>query len=133
MPPDSVSRITYRLKTPGSIRRKLAWRGLSITKKSAGTLTDIAGLRVVLKEEADCYRFAALLQAAPSVRLLMTRDYIAAPKRSGYRSLHLILLVPVMNKIEVPVEIQLRTQEMDDWAQQRHDVEYKPVGEWADE
>ena len=59
-----------------------------------------------------------------------TRDYIQFPKRSGYKSLHLLLSVPVTLEREtllVPVEVQLRTPSMDVWANAEHDLIYKPV------
>ena len=127
---DGVRALTYRLKTPASIRGKLQKRGLSATPASAATLHDIAGLRCVLGEVSQVYRFARLILCSPAAELVYARDYIASPKPSGYQSLHLILRVPVMTgteRISVPVEIQLRTAPMDVWASIEHDACYKPV------
>lgn len=121
-----VRAVTYRLKTPASIRGKLQKRGLPVTAASAATLHDIVGLRAVLSDVGQIYRFARLLIASPSAEFLCARDYIASPKTSGYRSLHLILRLPCDGARRVPVEIQLRTAPMDVWATLEHDACYKP-------
>ena len=88
--------MTFRLKSPGSIRDKLSRRGLPATREAAcETLHDIAGLRVVLSSVDRVYRFAALLRESPAAEFVSLRDYISSPKKSGYRSLHLIMRVPV--------------------------------------
>lgn len=123
--PAAVLALTYRLKTPASIRGKLAKLSLAATPPmAAAALHDIAGIRVVLKSEDAVYAFAALLRDATGAQVLAERDYIAAPKQSGYRSLHLILLP---RGTSVPAEIQLRTPQMDVWAAAKHDLIYKPV------
>lgn len=129
---EDVSAITFRLKSPASIRDKLRKKGLPASATAArAALHDIAGLRVVLPCEAQIYRFAALLEASPVVQLTDERDYIAAPKASGYRSLHLLLNVPVPplpgSAPTAPVELQLRTASMDIWASIEHDRVYKPI------
>ena len=125
-----VEALTFRLKTPASIREKLRRKGLPVTPAAAGgALHDIAGLRVVLGDTRQVYDFAQLICASPVVELCGLRDYIAHPKRSGYRSLHLILRVPVTlgrEQLLVPVEVQLRTAAMDIWASIEHDMVYKP-------
>ena len=125
-----VEALTFRLKTPASIGGKLRRKGLPVTPAAASAaLHDIAGLRVVLSETRQVYEFARLICDSPVVELCALRDYIAHPKRSGYRSLHLILRVPVTvgrEQLLVPVEVQLRTAAMDIWASIEHDVVYKP-------
>ena len=128
----AVRSMTFRLKSPASIRDKLARRGLPQSAQGAACLHDIAGLRVVLSSVEAVYHFADLLRASPVWQFLSVRDYIAAPKPSGYRSLHLVMLVPVClhgKNASVPVEIQLRTPAMDMWACVEHDLCYKPVKE----
>ena len=125
-----VCALTFRLKSPASIRGKLIKKGLPVTSAAAhAALHDIAGLRVVLSSIEAVYRFADLLRQSPAAQLLAEHDYIAFPKASGYRSLHLIMRVPacvhgVMDM--VPVEIQLRTVGMDAWANIEHELIYKP-------
>ena len=125
---DGVRAVTYRLKTPASIRGKLKRRGLPATPECAATLHDIAGLRFVLESEAQVYRFERLILASPAAELLQKRDYIASPKPSGYRSLHLIVRMCTPDaRGGLPVEIQLRTAPMDLWARVEHDACYKPA------
>lgn len=130
--PFAVRSMTFRLKSPASIRDKLTRRGLPQSAEGAAYLHDIAGLRVVLSSVEAVYRFADILRASPSWQFVCARDYIAVPKKSGYRSLHLVMLVPICRNgksVSVPVEIQLRTPAMDMWACVEHDLCYKPVKE----
>ena len=130
--PFAVRSMTFRLKSPASIRDKLTRRGLPQNAEGAAHLHDIAGLRVVLSSVEAVYRFADILRASPSWQFVCARDYIAVPKKSGYRSLHLVMLVPICQNgksASVPVEIQLRTPAMDMWACVEHDLCYKPVKE----
>ncbi len=130
--PFAVRSMTFRLKSPASIRDKLTRRGLPQSAEGAAYLHDIAGLRVVLSSVEAVYRFADILRASPSWQFVCARDYIAVPKKSGYRSLHLVMLVPICRNgksTSVPVEIQLRTPAMDMWACVEHDLCYKPVKE----
>ena len=130
--PFAVRSMTFRLKSPASIRDKLTRRGLPQSAEGAAYLHDIAGLRVVLSSVEAVYRFADILRASPSWQFVCARDYIAVPKKSGYRSLHLVMLVPICQNGKsgsVPVEIQLRTPAMDMWACVEHDLCYKPVKE----
>lgn len=126
-----VVEMTYRLKTPASIGGKLMHKGLPVSPASAGSaLHDVAGFRVVLSTIAKVYRFAEMIKESSVVEVTDTRDYIRSPKRSGYRSLHLLLSVPVTlgrETLLVPVEVQLRTPGMDVWANAEHDLVYKPV------
>ena len=130
--PFAVRSMTFRLKSPASIRDKLTRRGLPQSAEGAAYLHDIAGLRVVLSSVEAVYRFADILRASPSWQFVCARDYIAVPKKSGYRSLHLVMLVAICRNgksTSVPVEIQLRTPAMDMWACVEHDLCYKPVKE----
>jgi len=130
-PSCEVRAVTFRLKSPASIRGKLIKKHLPATAACAHTaLQDIAGLRVVLDNTHSVYRFADLLRACPALELIEEHDYIAHPKQSGYRSLHLIVRIPVYiggQLYMVPAEIQLRTASMDIWASIEHALIYKPV------
>ena len=129
MAPDVLA-LSYRLKSGSSIRGKLLRKGLPPTAAAASAaLHDIAGLRVVLSSRTAIYRFADLLIAGGALILEDVHDYIAVPKPSGYRSLHLIARISVSlpnQRSLVPVEIQLRTADMDAWARAEHKLIYKP-------
>ncbi|MFR2965697.1 MAG: GTP pyrophosphokinase family protein [Anaerovoracaceae bacterium] len=76
----------------------------------------------------DVYTVADMLLGQNDVRLIEKKDYIVNPKETGYRSLHLVVSVPVFlldGREEVPVEIQLRTVAMDFWASLEHQLRYK--------
>ena len=127
----SVRAITFRLKSPASIRGKLLRKGLPACAHAALTaLGDIAGLRVVLGSVDAVYRFAQLIVSSGMLEITGVNDYIAFPKPSGYRSLHLLTRLTVTLDGQthmIPVEIQLRTSAMDIWASIEHAVCYKPV------
>ncbi len=121
--------IDSRIKSPQSIVGKLQKKGLPVTAKSAmNHLTDIAGIRVVCYYIDDIYAVAELLTHHRDFQLLKVKDYIKTPKSSGYRSFHMVMLVPVCMatcRREVPVEIQIRTIAMDFWASLEHQLRYK--------
>lgn len=126
-----VLTLHFRLKSPASIRGKLRRKNMPETAQAAGAcLHDIAGLRAVLTDTQAVYRFAQTLLASGVAQLDAVHDYIAEPKESGYRSLHLIFSMPIVLNAQaylVPVEIQLRTASMDAWACMEHRLIYKPV------
>jgi putative GTP pyrophosphokinase len=128
--------IQTRVKTPKSIMDKLQRRGHPLTVASAReNLTDIAGVRVICSYIDDIYMIARLLVSQDDIELVRASDYIKAPKHNGYRSLHLIVTVPVFlsDRTErVAVEIQIRTIAMDFWASLEHELAYK-FGEGTDE
>lgn len=130
-PTCTIHAVTFRLKSPASIRGKLLKKHLPATAACAhAALQDIAGLRVVLDSTPSVYHFAELLRASPVLEIIEEHDYIAHPKKSGYRSLHLIVRIPVYigsQSYMVPAEIQLRTASMDAWASIEHALIYKPV------
>lgn len=132
-----IHHIENRLKTPASIREKIKRRGLEFTLESITEhITDIAGVRVVCHYIEDIYLLADLLLGQPDIQLIRRSDYIKSPKENGYRSLHLILKVPVMLSVSTehfPVEIQIRTIAMDMWASLEHEMRYKSQEEMAPE
>ena len=92
------------------------------------TITDIAGVRVVCSFISDVYRVFELLTSHSDVTVYQVKDYIANPKPNGYRSLHLLLEVPVFlssGPVQTIVEVQLRTIAMDFWASLEHKIYYK--------
>ena len=118
-----------RLKTPESIEEKLIRLGKEITIASAReNIFDIAGIRVVCNFIDDVYAVADMLTSQSDVKLLTEKDYIKNPKPNGYRSLHLVIAVPVYlldGCEEVIVEVQIRTVAMDFWASLEHQLRYK--------
>ena len=124
-----IHHIDSRLKSPQSMMKKLARKGLPQTLEAAeANLNDIAGVRIVCNYMDDIYRIAELLQRQRDVEFVHRRDYIENPKESGYRSLHLVIRIPVFLSSHtelVPVEIQIRTIAMDFWASLEHQLRYK--------
>ena len=124
-----IHHIDSRLKSPQSMMKKLARKGLPQTLEAAeANLNDIAGIRIVCNYLDDIYRIAELLRRQRDVEFVHLRDYIQNPKESGYRSLHLVIRIPVFLSSHtelVPVEVQIRTIAMDFWASLEHQLRYK--------
>lgn len=121
--------IKSRLKSPASIMEKLKRKGLPVTLESIEkNLNDVAGIRVICSFPEDIYHLAKLLVAQDDIILVEEKDYIKNPKPNGYRSLHLILDIPIFlsnEKKHMKVEVQLRTIAMDFWASLEHKLKYK--------
>lgn len=128
-----IHHIESRIKTIPSMIEKLRRKNFTVTMSSAvENLSDIAGIRVICSYVEDVYTVARLLTSQDDVKVLRVRDYIRSPKKNGYRSLHLILQIPVFlqqGRMNVPVEVQLRTIAMDFWASLEHSMRYKAQGE----
>ncbi len=124
-----IHHMESRIKSPHSIIQKLHRKGLPTTTQAAMEhLQDIAGIRVVCAYLNDTYAIAELLGKQDDLRIIRMRDYIKEPKPNGYRSLHLIVEVPVFlstGKELLPVEVQIRTIAMDFWASLEHQLRYK--------
>ena len=124
-----ISSIKTRLKSPESIKNKLEGRTLPITLESIEkNLHDVAGIRVVCTFPQDVYTIKKALLSQDDITLIEEKDYIRNPKTNGYRSLHLIISVPIYllhEKRTMQVEIQLRTIAMDSWAELEHQLKYK--------
>ena len=124
-----IHHIESRLKSTRSMYNKLVQRGFPTSIESAKkNLNDIAGVRVVCCYIDDVYDMEDMLLRQSDVRLIERTDYIKNPKESGYRSLHLIVQVPIFlqkNKKMVNVEVQFRTIAMDFWASLEHKLRYK--------
>lgn len=91
-------------------------------------MKDIAGIRVVCNYIEDIYTVENLLLKQEDVNLLKRKDYLEYPKENGYRSLHIVITIPVFlaDYVEVvPVEVQIRTIGMDMWASLEHKLRYK--------
>ena len=124
-----IHHIDTRLKSAKSILGKLQKKDLDLTLSAAcNNIYDIAGIRVVCSYIKDVYLIRDRLMAQDDIMIMQIKDYIETPKENGYRSLHMVIRVPVyfMNKKQlVPVELQIRTLAMDLWASLEHDIKYK--------
>ena len=129
--------IKNRIKTPRSILEKLQRKGYEISVKGIEeNLADVAGIRVICSFPDDIYATAKMLTDQDDIRVLEVKDYIINPKPNGYRSLHLILEVPIFlsnEKKNMKVEVQFRTIAMDFWASLEHKLKYKKNIENAEE
>ncbi len=128
-----IHNMQSRIKSIKSIYEKLSRKELDISIESAkANLHDIAGIRVVCYYIEDIYVIAKMLTQQDDIELIRETDYIKNPKQNGYRSLHLVVKVPVFfssGKETVPVEIQIRTIAMDFWASLEHQLKYKNIDE----
>ncbi len=128
-----IHHIESRVKSLNSIVMKLHSIGCPISISNAKkNLHDIAGVRVVCRYVDDIYRIADLLLAQDDISLILEKNYIKNPKPNGYRSLHIVVDVPVYiskGKLYIPVEIQIRTVAMDFWATLEHGIRYKATDE----
>ncbi len=124
-----IDSIKSRIKTPRSIIGKLKRRGYPISLQSMmENLNDIGGIRVICPFIEDIYTVADMLMRQDDLTLIEKKDYIQNPKPNGYRSLHLILEVPIFlseRTQPVRIELQLRTIAMDFWASLEHQLRYK--------
>ncbi len=124
-----IHTIKSRIKKPLSIIEKLQRRGFAVTiENMEKELTDIAGVRVICSFVEDIFKLAELLTAQDDIRVVQVKDYIRNPKPNGYRSLHLIVEMPIFlsnEKKYMKVEVQFRTIAMDFWASLEHQLKYK--------
>ena len=124
-----ISGIKTRLKSVSSILEKMQRNKFEISIPSIEkNLNDIAGIRVICSFVNDVYKLADAFLAQDDITLICKKDYIKNPKPNGYRSLHLIVEVPIFLEKEkryMKVEIQLRTIAMDCWASLEHQLRYK--------
>ena len=128
-----IASIHSRVKRPYSIAEKLRRNNQPVTVESIQEhLNDVAGIRVICSFINDIYDIAEMLLAQDDIRLITRKDYIKNPKPGGYRSLHLIVEIPVFfstGKEPIRVEVQIRTVAMDFWASLEHKIAYKFEGD----
>lgn len=124
-----IETVKTRLKSPESIVEKLQRRGYPLSVESIeANLNDVAGVRVICSYTSDIYMLADALTRQDDILLIQRKDYIENPKPNGYRSLHLIVGVPIFLRSEkkiMKVEVQFRTISMDFWASLEHKIRYK--------
>lgn len=124
-----IASVSTRLKRTTSIMDKLSRQNHFFSMENVEKhVNDVAGIRVICSYIDDIYTIADALLRQDDVTLIAKKDYIANPKPNGYRSLHLIVIVPVFfadRKKEMKVEVQIRTIAMDFWASLEHQLKYK--------
>lgn len=124
-----IHSIKSRIKTPVSIAKKLKKQGLPVSVDSIqGNINDVAGVRVICSFIDDIYTIAEMFTSQTDITLIKKKDYIDNPKPNGYRSLHLIIEIPVFfadRMRPMRVEVQIRTIAMDYWASLDHQLRYK--------
>ena len=124
-----IEHIKSRIKSPASMVKKLQRKNLPITIENAiEHLNDIAGVRITCSFISDIYTMYEAISRQDDIEVIKVKDYIKNPKLNGYKSLHMIVTVPVFlsNHVEkVKVEIQIRTIAMDFWASLEHKIYYK--------
>lgn len=124
-----IEHVTSRLKTPESILNKLQRKNLDTSLNTIReNILDIAGIRITCAFASDIYTVSEMIARQKDVEVIKVKDYVKNPKPNGYRSLHLIVTVPVFlsdREEIVPVELQIRTIAMDFWASLEHKIYYK--------
>lgn len=124
-----IEAIKSRVKSPESLAKKIRRKNIPMTFTSIEeNIKDIAGVRVICSFPDDIYELEESFLKQDDIVLIERKDYIQNPKPSGYRSLHLIVQVPIFlqkNKKFVNVEVQFRTIAMDFWASLEHKLRYK--------
>lgn len=131
-----IESIESRVKKPASIIEKLRRRHFPVSVESVfENLHDVAGVRVICSFIDDIYDVAEMFLSQDDITLIEKKDYIQNPKSNGYRSLHLIIEVPVFlsdRTLNMKVEVQIRTMAMDFWASLEHKIYYKFEGNAPD-
>lgn len=131
-----IEGIKTRIKSYDSIVRKIRRKNIPMSLTAIEeNIKDIAGVRVICSFPEDIYELADSFLRQDDIVLIEKKDYIKNPKPSGYRSLHLIVQVPIFlqkNKKMVNVEVQFRTIAMDFWASLEHKIYYKFEGNAPD-
>jgi len=129
---DPIEYIKSRIKTPESIVKKLRRHGLEINVDNMiNHINDIAGVRIVCSFTSDIYKIAEMIGKQNDLTVISVKDYIRAPKASGYKSFHMLVSVPIFigeKVVDTKVEVQIRTIGMDFWASLEHKIYYKFEG-----
>lgn len=124
-----IEHVKSRLKTPENILKKVQRKGYEMSLPSIKeNVRDIAGVRITCSFISDIYKVSEMLQSQKDITVIESKDYIKNPKPNGYKSLHLIVQIPIFmsDRVEnVYVEIQIRTIAMDFWASLEHKIYYK--------
>src|SRR5690625_3186537 len=124
-----IEHVTSRLKSVESILKKIHRKNIDLSIDAIRKeMKDIAGVRITCSFRSDIYKIKEMIDSQQDVVVLEVKDYFKNPKPNGYRSLHMIIEIPVFlsDRVEnIPVEIQIRTIAMDFWASLEHKIFYK--------
>src|SRR5699024_6381345 len=124
-----IHHMERRVKSTKSVLSKLERKGVESNVATAKeNILDIADIRVISNDIEDIYVLESLFLKQEDVEQLKRKDYIENPKENGYRSLHLVVSIPVFLSEKIAhthVEIQIRTIGMDMWASLEHKMRYK--------
>lgn len=127
-----IEYIKSRIKSPQSIVKKLKRYGCESTiSNMIERVNDIAGIRIVCSFSSDIYRLAEMIGRQNDLTVVSVKDYIKNPKKSGYKSYHMLVTIPIFlsdRVVDAKVEIQIRTIAMDFWASLEHKIYYKFEG-----
>ena len=131
-----IEYIKSRIKSPESIVKKLKKNGFESTVENMLLhVKDIAGIRIVCSFTSDIYRLAEMIGKQNDLTVVSVKDYIKNPKKSGYKSYHMLVTVPIFlsdRVVDTKVEIQIKTIAMDFWASLEHKIYYKFEGNAPD-
>lgn len=124
-----INNIECRIKSPESIIKKMKKKNYSLNYKALiSNINDVAGIRIVCPFKTDIPKVKKVIDETSSIEVLEVKDYMYAPKKSGYSGLHIIAQTPVdigETTANVKMEIQIRTMAMDFWATTEHKIKYK--------
>ena len=118
-----IAYCTSRIKKPESMAEKLQKKGIKVTAQNAiSKVNDAVGIRVITSFVDDIYKISNWISSQKDIQVVKIKDYIAYPKPNGYRSYHMIVR---LEKLNINVEIQIRTMALDFWASLEHQMKYK--------
>ena len=124
-----IEHVSTRVKSAESIIRKARRKNLPLSLEAIReNIKDIAGIRIICSFVSDIYRISEMIRSQSDIEVIEVKDYIKNPKPNGYRSLHIVMTIPVFmsDRVEhVHVEMQIRTIAMDFWASLEHKIYYK--------
>ena len=136
MKTNPIEHVKSRIKSPESIVKKLRRHGYEDTVENmVRYVNDIAGIRIICSFTSDIYQVADMLSSQEDLNILAIKDYMKNPKKSGYRSYHMLVTVPVFyagKNIHTKIEVQIRTVAQDFWATLEHKMHYKFEGDGPD-
>lgn len=118
-----IAYVSSRIKSPESMQKKLEKKGVEPTSENAvSKVNDAVGARVICSFIDDIYKVSDWLKEQDQIEVVKIKDYIAYPKKNGYRSYHMIIKIKDLN---LNAEIQIRTIALDFWANLEHQMKYK--------